>query len=303
VYIDGILCLSLIVFALGSLFQANKAQLIEMLSEDFLPVNLEYPGLRVLSIDPFVATIEGFLSPADCDALIAAAQDSGKMTPSRAAGDKDQTIRTSTSLAVTTDTLQSDPALAAHVSALLSRARTDLLTVDATRWDDHTKGFRPPSAPGRLAFELPQVARYTQGQHFLAHEDAFPLDVASVKGYQRIGTLLVYLNDVGDQGGETCFEYLGPLAVTPKKGQACLFFPSFSSGLNDPRTLHSAMDAVAEKWVSQTWVSCGVAPDQFQGAAAIGTGARSPELSFAKKKKAPKPSGGAGKKKKGGFGG
>ncbi len=33
------------------------------------------------------------------------------------------------------------------------------------------------------------------GQHFLTHEDAFPFEVATAKGYQRRATLLVYLND------------------------------------------------------------------------------------------------------------
>jgi hypothetical protein len=52
-----------------------------------------------------------------------------------------------------------------------------------------------------------QVARYTEGQHFLQHEDAFPVEVARKKTYQRRATLLIYLNDV-EQGGKTHFDIL-----------------------------------------------------------------------------------------------
>jgi hypothetical protein len=38
--------------------------------------------------------------------------------------------------------------------------------------------------------------RYLSGQHFLAHEDAFPTLLAAANGFQRHATLLVYLNDV-----------------------------------------------------------------------------------------------------------
>jgi prolyl 4-hydroxylase len=36
------------------------------------------------------------------------------------------------------------------------------------------------------------------GEHFLSHEDAFPVNTALEKGYQRRATLLVYLNDVAE---------------------------------------------------------------------------------------------------------
>jgi hypothetical protein len=38
--------------------------------------------------------------------------------------------------------------------------------------------------------------RYEAGQHFLAHEDAFPPELAAGNGFQRHATLLLYLNDV-----------------------------------------------------------------------------------------------------------
>lgn len=79
------------------------------------------------------------------------------------------------------------------------------------------------------------------------------------KGYQRRATLLVYLNDV-PAGGATKFDLLD-LAVQPAKGSALLFFPAFKSGRPDARTLHTATapEGDCEKWISQTWVSCGLA--------------------------------------------
>ncbi|CAG9462852.1 unnamed protein product [Pedinophyceae sp. YPF-701] len=272
---------------------ADRQHLAASLAEDFLPLDLDIPGMKVLNLDPFIAVVEDFLPPEDCDALLRAAKNSGEMKPSRAAGDTTGEIRNSTSLACTTATLTTQPALAKQILALLDRAKK-LLAAPESRWQPHATGFRPPAGAGRLAFELPQVAHYTEGQHFLAHEDAFPLDVAAKKRYQRIGTLLVYLNDVAE-GGATRFDLLG-LQVEPKRGRACIFFPAFSSGLNDPRTVHTAVDAVDEKWVSQTWISMGLAPQPKEEPLAA--------ESISRKRQGKKASGGKkGKKPKGGFGG
>ena len=72
------------------------------------------------------------------------------------------------------------------------------------------------------------------------------------QGGQRVGTLLVYLNDVAS-GGETVFPTLG-LGVKPKRGRCLLFFPGFEDGRRDERLLHAALPAVEEKWVAQVWV-------------------------------------------------
>ncbi|KAJ9510735.1 hypothetical protein QJQ45_027631, partial [Haematococcus lacustris] len=105
------------------------------------------------------------------------------------------------------------------------------------------------------------VARYEAAQHFLSHEDAFPLRLARANGFQRRATLLLYLNDV-PEGGATQFDHLGPLSVQPEEGKLLLFFPGFADGRPDPRTLHTAADAIHTKWVMQQWVAGGVAPTQ-----------------------------------------
>lgn len=47
-----------------------------------------------------------------------------------------------------------------------------------------------------LSFEALQVARYDEGQYFMEHEDGFPLMTAKQNRFQRLATILVYLNDV-----------------------------------------------------------------------------------------------------------
>lgn len=44
------------------------------------------------------------------------------------------------------------------------------------------------------------------------------------------------------------------LRITPRKGQALLFFPAFLDGRRDPRALHAAEPAVGRKWVAQLLV-------------------------------------------------
>ncbi|KXZ55466.1 hypothetical protein GPECTOR_2g1015 [Gonium pectorale] len=235
-----------------------RASFGDHLQSLFLPVNLEHPGLRVLNIDPPVITVDGFLTAAECDEIVAAATASGLMRQSGvgvggyAVKDADN-VRTSSTLAATTEVLAQQPQLSAALGVMLSRAR-GLLAGPLP--PDGVGAFSRPSGPGQAAFELPQVARYQPGQHFLTHEDAFPPAVVANKGYQRRATLLVYLNDC-PEGGATKFDVLD-IAVQPRKGSALLFFPAFVNGVNDRRTLHTAQDAVSEKWVTQLWLSVGV---------------------------------------------
>jgi hypothetical protein len=120
---------------------------------------------------------------------------------------------------------------------------------------DGGKWGAPGTTPktGELVFEGLQVARYEKGEHFLSHEDGFPKPLAEENGFQRRATVLTYLKDVAE-GGQTTFEWLG-ISVNPQKGRTLIFFPSFSNGLPDDRTLHAAEDAVDTKWVAQQWVA------------------------------------------------
>eukprot|EP00878_Enallax_costatus_P010592 GHUV01011063.1.p1 GENE.GHUV01011063.1~~GHUV01011063.1.p1 ORF type:complete len:341 (+),score=88.25 GHUV01011063.1:250-1272(+) len=231
----------------------------DMLDKGFLSVNLQHPGVRVQNIDPPVLTVDNFLAPETCDALIHAAKASGRMKQSGigGTGDLKDDIRTSSTLAITREVLQECPNIKQPLQQLLDTA-VQLLGDQLDKSAIQSMQFVKPSGPAQLAPELPQIAHYLPGQHFSSHEDGFPANIALEKGYQRRATLLVYLNDV-TQGGATKFDHL-ELGVQPQKGKALLFFPSFSGGRSDARTLHNAEDAAdgCEKWVFQLWLCTGL---------------------------------------------
>jgi len=229
-------------------------------AKQFLPIDFQYPGLHVLNMDPPVFSVESFLPAEVCDELVQRAGASGQLARSQAVKDPNnpdaESMRTSSSLAINSEVMASHPKLKENYDEILRRVQK-LIALDS--WDGEvTKKFTKPSAPGQFVFELPQIARYKPKEHFLAHEDAFPIEHARDKGYQRRATVLVYLNDV-PEGGHTKFDIIG-ISAQPKKGNALVFFPSFQNGLPDHRTLHTAEDALdgCEKWVSQTWVSWGL---------------------------------------------
>jgi hypothetical protein len=97
--------------------------------------------------------------------------------------------------------------------------------------------------------EPTQVARYITGQFYQSHLDA--LDNPGHDG-QRIGTVLMYLNNV-PSGGGTFFNELN-LRVQPKEGSAVIFFPAKMDGTIDHKVIHTAENASDLKWVSQIWL-------------------------------------------------
>ncbi|GLI68286.1 hypothetical protein VaNZ11_012646 [Volvox africanus] len=229
-----------------------------LLARDFMAVDLRWPGLRLLHLDPPVITVDNFLTGEQCDQIVQQAELSGRMQASRIGasnvsslyGNASSSRRTSTGMMVTPGV--AGPIMDTVVSELQFRGKKLLRAGDGPAWGPSSK--MPHS--GQYCYEALQVARYDMGQHFLAHEDGFPAHLAASNGFQRHATLLVYLNDVL-RGGATRFNYLG-LAVQPVKGKALLFFPAFSDGTSDVRSLHTAEDAVDTKYATQQWVARGL---------------------------------------------
>ena len=104
--------------------------------------------------------------------------------------------------------------------------------------------------------EEPQIVRYKTGQEFSWHYDEVP-SAQLDNGGQRVGTFLVYLNDVARGGGtefrDLCDPHGHPLTVQPKQGRVCLFFPADGEGHPDDRTLHKGQVARDEKRIIQIW--------------------------------------------------
>ena len=101
-----------------------------------------------------------------------------------------------------------------------------------------------------------QILRYEPGQEYVPHHDWFSPDVpgsATVIGHagNRVGTLVLYLNDV-EEGGATSFPESG-LHVMPKKGSAVFF--SYDSPSADTKTLHAGSPVVkGVKWIATKWL-------------------------------------------------
>ncbi|SEM15715.1 prolyl 4-hydroxylase [Mesobacillus persicus] len=102
-----------------------------------------------------------------------------------------------------------------------------------------------------------QVLNYDIGEEYKQHFDYFPPNkVDHDKGGQRVGTFLIYLNDV-IEGGETVFPKAG-VSIVPKKGSAVYFHYGNSKEQVDRMSVHSSVPIVkGEKWVATKWIRQG----------------------------------------------
>lgn len=233
-----------------------KEELAKLLAQEYLPVDLDAPGLKVHHLDPPVLTVDGFLTPAECDLFVEETLRSETLKRSTVGEgnlDSERNLqsetRTSRSVLLSKEVQTEHQGLKDLAQKLQTRAK-QIFQVE--RWSP--TGVLP--GPDQVCFEALQVAVYKEGEHFLSHEDGFPQAVVESNGFQRVATVLLYLNDV-EVGGRTRFNFLD-LAVQPRKGTVLLFFPGFSNCESDPRSVHTAEDAVDEKWVCQQWIARGL---------------------------------------------
>jgi len=103
-----------------------------------------------------------------------------------------------------------------------------------------------------------QALRYGPGTKAAPHFDFLvPSNSANERSIarsgQRIGTLVMYLNEVAG-GGETVFPEIG-LSVAPYPGRAVYFEYCNSLGQLDPRSLHAGAPVTGGvKWVLTKWM-------------------------------------------------
>lgn len=103
-----------------------------------------------------------------------------------------------------------------------------------------------------------QMLHYEVGAESTPHVDYLvPGNDANLESIarsgQRVGTMLMYLNDV-ERGGETLFPQIG-CSVVPRRGQAFYFEYGNGTGRSDPASLHaSAALRAGEKWVATKWI-------------------------------------------------
>lgn len=105
-----------------------------------------------------------------------------------------------------------------------------------------------------------QVLYYGVGAEYKPHYDYFdPAEPGTPtilkRGGQRVGTLVMYLNEP-ERGGGTTFPDVG-LEVAPQRGNAVFF--SYDKPDPTTRTLHGGAPViVGEKWVATKWLRQGV---------------------------------------------
>lgn len=203
------------------------------------PRQIELAGRQVdviLSLKrPRVAVFAHFLSEQECDELIALAQPRMKRSltvnkQSAAGGTEVNKSRTSDGMFFSRGENPLVAAIEARIAGLL-------------RWPvSHGEGL--------------QVLHYRPGAEYKPHYDYFdprsPGTPALLKrGGQRVGTLLMYLNNPV-KGGGTTFPAVG-LEIAAQRGHA-LFF-SYDRPHPDTLSLHGGAPVIeGEKWVATKWL-------------------------------------------------
>lgn len=106
--------------------------------------------------------------------------------------------------------------------------------------------------------ETMQVLHYDEGAEYRPHFDFFKPDrpgnqrVLS-RGGQRVGTMIMYLNNV-EAGGSTVFPKVS-LDILPRKGCGLFFSYANEAGDLDRLTLHGGSPVIrGEKWIATKWL-------------------------------------------------
>jgi len=197
---------------------------------------LEKLNPEILNINPLIAVVDDFLSPAECTTLIQLAQ--GRL---QRATVHDADANGAVSENRTNAHCAAPPAEFPQVIPFLMKLGM-LLRI-----------------PVQQA-EGPMLLHYTEAQEFKPHSDGITLDSDPARierferaGGQRLFSTLAYLNDV-EAGGGTGFPELG-VSVAPKQGRL-LIFANTMAGSRDMANLsiHAGEPVTAgEKWAAIAW--------------------------------------------------
>ena len=182
--------------------------------------------------EPNAYVIDNFLTPQECEALIAAGKDK---------------VNKSTVIDHITGKPIDHPNRTSY-GAFFKRGEFDLLRIIEERISARV-------GISTLRGEDMQILRYSMGQEYKPHYDYFATNSPAIethlkRGGQRVTTVIVYLN-TPELGGATSFPDAG-IEVAAKQGRALVFtYPT-----PDPSTksLHGGMPVLkGEKWVITKW--------------------------------------------------
>ncbi|GAB2880911.1 hypothetical protein GCM10027277_57490 [Pseudoduganella ginsengisoli] len=189
----------------------------------------------ILSVEaPNVAVLGNVLSDEECDALIAYGE---------AGMSRSHTV-------AATGGGQIDPGRTSY-GVMMQRGELDLITKIEARLA-HIANWPVERGEGL------QLLRYGVGAEYKPHFDWFNADIpgqAQLFGTagQRVGTIVMYLNDV-EAGGGTLFPELG-LEVAPRKGGAVFFTNITPEGTPCRLSLHGGSPVISGvKYVATKWL-------------------------------------------------
>lgn len=191
--------------------------------------------IAAMLLNPNIAVIDGLMSEAECDKLIALTN--GRMKASQvvdrqSGGSYESNVRRSEGCHFNRGENQLVQRIEQRIQALTG------IPVD------HGEPL--------------QMLHYGIGGEYLAHQDFFdPKDPGSAVltriGGQRVATVVIYLNNV-PEGGSTDFPEL-EFSVKAKKGSAVYFEYHNAAGQLDTRCLHAGMPVIrGDKWIVTKWL-------------------------------------------------
>lgn len=218
---------------------------IVLTKKKFRPTDLnEYPvknKMRVVSNDPFMRYIHGFLTPEECKHLIQLAES-----------------RFQRSLAESADTESGAHPDRTSFSAFLQKGETDIVRSIEQRASAITG--QPVSH-----LESLQVVRYTQGQFFKPHYDYFVRGTQKdgsdgeatrqslLRGGQRTQSIFIYLNRLPSGKGATVFPKLD-LKILPLEAGDAFWWHNMHQGKEDERMLHGGETVDDIKYGVNIWI-------------------------------------------------
>ncbi|HYI40621.1 MAG TPA: 2OG-Fe(II) oxygenase [Allosphingosinicella sp.] len=182
--------------------------------------------LRRLGDAPYVAAAGNFMTKAECDYLMAAAEPG--LQPS----------------------VVVDPITSRTIPHPIRRSEGAVFGVYAEDLVVNALNRRIAALSGtRLDQGEPlQLLRYRPGGEYKPHMDALPAEPN-----QRVLTVLVYLSD-DYEGGETRFPHTG-LSFRGRAGEALLFRNAGADGRSDPLSLHAGLPVTkGAKYVASRWI-------------------------------------------------
>ncbi|HUO82811.1 MAG TPA: 2OG-Fe(II) oxygenase [Gammaproteobacteria bacterium] len=191
---------------------------------------------ETLSEAPLVQVCAGFLTPEECDHLVALARPF--LAPSK----------------VITNSGQMERRLHERTSEEMAVQEQ---IKDVVVWNVEQRLADFACLPVEHGEPL-MILHYGRGDEYRPHVDYFDPRIQSnavqlARAGQRIVTVLTYLSDVED-GGATSFPKIG-LRVKAEKGKALLFRNSRADGEVEPLTQHAGEPVLAgEKWLATRWI-------------------------------------------------